>query len=357
VSELTFAVTVNIPAVAGSGAPAINLLATRFRCTEDENWSPFVQATVTAPLPTETAALAACIALDPTARPGSPAIDRVAELTITQTDTATGAKFTRPMRLIIRSRAIDHGDSTITLELESAESLLQDDAWISPNVGVYPDTQLSTLLGKVLARRSMTLDFTNSTTNEIAVPEQLRPWKPGVTAFDYVFAMVRTSYAFLWANETGQWFFLDRRPKPLDNDVARVAVGENLIGGTDKISRDEGWFNSAVLTYRWNDSSGTSHEAYDTYYTTAVDTGNSKVYLETLEMPYPGPGRAQAIVTDLLKRYRENNVIAVTDFRPIVGQLIDVVLPGTPVQRGEISAITWDLPADEMTIRTRPNLT
>lgn len=250
--------------------------------------------------------------------------------------------------LVVRERSIDHLTGTATLTLASEEALLQDDAHIGTAPFNPPGDKLGDLVRYILSRIGRTLTFVSAPVNNNAVPEAMRPWKPGITAFEYIYGHVRAAGAMLWCDENRAWHLDAVRPVT-DSPTYIVDAATNLIRPQDSISRDRDWYTAVVITYNWTDANG-SHEQYDAAYLTAFP---ARVYTETRNSPYPGPGAAAAFLANLNRQGRVNELVVLAN--PVVrpGQLLLTRIPGIPDQFAYASAIAWNYPGDTMTITTK----
>ena len=88
--------------------------------TLDEGWSPYGQATLTIPIPSDEAILDA---LDPRSDP-------LVTINATQSSWTNGTGWSDPisreLELLVRGRVVDHNAETVTLTLATAEAKLQD---------------------------------------------------------------------------------------------------------------------------------------------------------------------------------------------------------------------------------------
>lgn len=322
-------------------SPALTLEVLEVQIKQDENWAPSVQAVVTCRLPEALAADA--VAIDPRG-------DVKLELTIVQTYLDTTA-YTRTMLLHLRSRKINHRDEQVIFMAASEEALLHDDAHIAVDPITPTGTKLTQIVSYVLSRMGRVLNDSNSVANDVPISPELVTWKPGVTAYDYLYPQVKKAGLLLWADERGQWHLRDRRVE-VETETT-IAAQVNLTGGDDEISRDDGWYTAAVVTYRWNDAAGASHERNDSHFTTAFP---ARVLTVTYDQPWPGAGVARSLIQGTLARGRVNTVTAIADASVRLAQRVNVILPGTAPQLASVSSVTWTYPNDEMTVTTRSSL-
>jgi hypothetical protein len=88
-------------------------------------------------------------------------------------------------------------------------------------------------------------------------------------------------------------------------------------------------------------------------YDVAGEYDARKVFAETRQLPFPGPGAAAALLERKRGRGRVLEVSAVSSYDTYPGRAVAITLPATAVQTGYVSAVTWDHPADEMTVKSR----
>lgn len=123
----------------------------------------------------------------------------------------------------------------------------------------------------------------------------------------------------------------------------------NVVELTTTLDRSSDWFDSCVVEYSWYN--GTAQEtAYDIYAPAgAVKTKSVKIS----DTPYPGAGQAQALTTRALTRGELFEVNAVSNYNARPRQNLTVDITGEPLKTAVISSIDWSLPADRMAIKIR----
>lgn len=253
--------------------------------------------------------------------------------------------YRRSYDLTLRARTIDPAASTITLDLSSDEALLQDYALVDtlPYVPTFFDVR--TITSKVLNRigRVLTPGTTNGT-----VAADAAEWVPGQTAWEYLQPLIQSVGLRLYADENRNWYLVENGA--VNPGLVELDATDTIVGASDSISRDDNlWFDAVVITYRWTNDLGETVLAYDT----AASDPFSKVVHFEYESAYPGPGGAAAILARAQTRGRINEVSAVSDYRVTPTTACEVTLPALPTQSGTVSAVTWNYPADEMTVKTR----
>ncbi|SEM73249.1 hypothetical protein [Cryobacterium luteum] len=250
-------------------------------------------------------------------------------------------------RLSLRRRRINYADGEVTIELASQETLLQDDAHISATPWTPPFTYLWEVVNYVLNRIGTEIDDMSSPARDTMLHPDLKVWQPGITSFEYLYSQVKAAGLSLWADGQSRWHLQDRRPvwEPpyaLDTSV-------NVQDIADDISRDADWYTAAVLTYRWTDSVGVNRTQYDVH---TLNAYPARVFTETYESPYPGPGQAAAFVAAFQRRARENTITAIADYSVFLGRTVNLTIFDGGTQMARTTAVKFEYPADIMIIRT-----
>lgn len=351
------------------------------RVTVDESWSPFVQVNVECGLPDD---LESMVAVDPrdadrvtltlrrdygevwansvfTAAHPTPTTN--ATLTAAYGGLTNGAitslffrswnafgvrdSDTRVFDVTVRRRTIDHLSKKVTLELASDEALLQDYALIATTKYVNVQTSLRGLVAYVLGLVGATLQ---PGSDDASITAGALEWAPGQSAWDFLRTPVETAALRLWCDEARHWWLTARAP--LSAGSLTLTTGENgtLKSAVDSIDRDGDWHDAVVITYQWTDALGAQQRAYDVAGDALTAT---KVYSVTRDQKYPGAGAAAQMLKQSAGRGRVLDLTAVADYRAAPGQAFTAQLPDTPIQTGVVSAVTWQLPSAEMTVRTR----
>jgi hypothetical protein len=174
-------------------------------------------------------------------------------------------------------------------------------------------------------------------------------WDPGESAWSFLQPVLTQAGLRLYCDETGKWFLVD--PSYLVDGLTVIAEGYNAVEAGDTIARDsEDWADSVVVRYAWTDTANTQQTRFDVA-TTGVAA--PKTMLIEYARPYPGPGAAKYILAKLQGHGRVLDLVAITDLTTTPSKPLSATLPDTPVQTGVTSAVTWDLAADEMTVKSR----
>ncbi|MGV8851710.1 MAG: hypothetical protein ACOH1M_03970 [Rhodoglobus sp.] len=175
---------------------------------------------------------------------------------------------------------------------------------------------------------------------------------PGTLDWDYVAPLVQAGGLRLFCDEKRDWRLIDPLTYSVPGQI-NVAAGTNATSGRDTISRQqEDWFDAVVIEYRWTDDEGLPKVAYD-----SASAGGTKLLKRVVERPFPGAGAAQSILSLYLGRGRTVDVEALADLTTTPGMALVMSLPGTPIQVGVVSSVTWkwsvDGDSDEMRVGSR----
>lgn len=188
-----------------------------------------------------------------------------------------------------------------------------------------------------------------STARRTALVDSPQPdafiWRAGQTALDFLHPLVQVSGLRLVCDEQRNWTLRDEEYTATGSVSIRHAV--NMIDGSDSISRDSGlWFDAAVTTYTWTDTTGAQQKRIDSY---ALVTPHTRLKTFEKSTPYPGPGFSEYAVRRAQGRGREVTATSVADWRANAEQNATIVLEGAPIQTGKTQRVRFDLDTDRMT--------
>lgn len=344
--------------------------------TMDESWSPYIQGTITTPFDatllnsldprtggririyaTQTYGLSELVSVlsdafgthtvaTVTAAWNGDTVADISESYFTPFNSSgVNYNYRRRFDLAIRARTIDPASETITLEVSSDEALLQDYALVNTVPYVPTFFNVRTIVAYVLnlIGRSLVPGAADGTVAADAVR-----WEPGQTAWDYIQPLIQSAGLRLYSDESRRWYLIERGATN-PGLVALEATG-TITGASDSISRnDDLWFDAVVITYKWVNDLGVTVIDYDV---AAADPFSKVVHFE-YDTAYPGAGAAQLILDRATSRGRVNTVNAVSDYRVLPATACTVSLTGLPTQSGYVSAVTWNYPDDEMSVKTR----
>lgn len=342
--------------------------------TLDESWSPYVQASVTIPLPPPHV----LAALDPRADARcylsmSVAYGTSETLSTLSTSWAGGtlaawtsdlagqslsdwsvqygqpynaddrAPSRRTMALGVRSRVINYETATVRIDLASDEMLLQDLALVATSPVQPGGATVRHAVGLVLSRIGAALVPGGA---DAPLEVDAAAWTPGQSAWDYLRPLVDAAGLRLYCDELRLWHLVE----PLSPVAGSLSLDESTLTLLEEsVSRDEGWYDAVIITYRWRDSSDVDRVRYDS----AITAGYSRVLALEYERPWPGAGAARAILARARGRGRIEAATTVSDYRATPGQVLTVTTSTTPIQSGLVTRVSWDMDSDEMQIRSR----
>jgi hypothetical protein len=167
--------------------------------------------------------------------------------------------------------------------------------------------------------------------------------EPGDLWWDFLSPHVRANDFRLWSDENRDWWLTETGDTVAG--TVTIAEGENAIGGQDRISyqaTDDGgaplFFTAVVVRYRWM-LDGVQQTRYDF---AGIGTGEGrKVHRVDIDRPWPGAGRAAAILAAAQARGRTQELDAVMNLDATPGMALSTDMPSTPEQIGVVSAVTW----------------
>lgn len=249
-------------------------------------------------------------------------------------------------RLLVSEIAFDELEQTVRVRAYSGEARLLGDALLAPGPLDPGTTSTNTLVDWVLDRYGAALAETPA---DVAVPEvDATHWQPGVTAWDYLDAMLEAVDRRLWCDEAGLWRLTTRQPTRPGS--VRLAPGQGLTRLVDELTLDPATFFDAVLVkYQWVDAFDLTQTVYDY----AGPQPARAVLTVDRATPYPGPGAAAGILHRAAGRGRRFALDAVAD--PTVRPGMPVML--TPLagdtQTGFVQAVTLTHPDAVMQVTTR----
>lgn len=258
-----------------------------------------------------------------------------------------GVSYREPVKLTldlsIRSRTVDHENGTVTFSLTSDEAILQDFALVATNPADPATTSVRSAIFYALAKIGVS---SLAGTLDATVDAAATVWQPGVSAWDYVAPLVQKAGFRLWCDGGRVW----RLTKGYTADgQVNLSAETGVKRATDTVSREAEWFDSVVITYKWNDTAGVSHVAYDT----AGAPGTKALAINYDATVFPGAGAATGVLERAQGRGRVLDVEALSNYDTAPGIALSITLPNTPIQTGVVSAVTWQFPADTMTVKSR----
>jgi hypothetical protein len=329
----------------------------RGQLTLDESWSPYVQAelegaleVISDPNGVANSFWPVDFYLDPTVR------THYVDIVASQTGTAPGETMSRPFTTQIGERSIDPAAHTFNLKTNSAETILLRDFHIGTGpITPGPFQFMYQLVNYVLGRSGQHLTNISGPAQLIGTNSELRPWAPGVSAWDYIMTQVRESNLKLWCDEYSQWWLRDARP--LEDVGVFLSDDTNIVGGDFTATLEGGYYTGVQLEYRWTDSAGNQRVGYGVAENTPAGSP-ARFYTQTINAPYPGNNQAIVVLREKIRERYTHTLRAVIDLRVTPGQRIKVgrSYGGEPVNGWAyeyVQAVTFDFETDEMTVRLR----
>ncbi len=169
---------------------------------------------------------------------------------------------------------------------------------------------------------------------------------PGQADWDFLAPLVEAAGLRLWCDEQRAWR-LEHDDYRVDGTVY-ISSGFNATRQVERRAVAGIAFKSVIVEYKWTDTAGAQHTAYD------IAGTEAPVRLVTRpNTPYPGPGAAQAILTRVQGRGRVLELDAIAQPTATPTQGLTAVLPGLPTQFGTVSSVIWRYPEDEMSVTSR----
>lgn len=179
-------------------------------------------------------------------------------------------------------------------------------------------------------------------------------WQRGQSLDRWLAPILEASNRRLFCDEHRKWRLVDGS-YGIEGSLS-ISEKFNAKRASDTMSRQKAeqgvptWFDHVVVHYQWKDAAGVTQEMWD-----AASSGSVKGYLVEVTTPWPGPGAAAGILSRATGRGRTQDITALTDYLATPGMAIVTTLPGTPIQSGILSSVTWrwDNTADDMTVGSR----
>lgn len=253
----------------------------------------------------------------------------------------------------VRGVEVDYSASEITLTFASEDALLQDNAWMYPTYtpsGVSAITpsggSIVPIVQEVLGWIGRRLDVFSAAFYEVTRTADQRKLAPGRTYWDYLAALLG-NYK-LYCDRAGLWRLVDPSLET-SSVVLNLHKDDNLISAEQAIDRDAtDWYTAAIIT--WRDTTVSPSVDYlDTYQSTYSPI---KVYTETIDKPYPGYSLARSRMEAAARRSRVIKSTAVADITAEPDARAIITTPDATLDT-QVTAVTFRLPADQMDLTTR----
>lgn len=350
----------------------LDLKPTTTEFTLDEGWSPYGQATIECPIPSDLDAIdpRLKLRLDLRAEQAFGVGPSTADYTalhggsIATWNTAHGGSIpsinaahfqgfndfglrdstTRTASLLLRSRKIDREARTVTLKFATDEALLQAYALVATAVFEPASTSVRQLVKYVL---SLIGAFLETGTDDGVIAASSSRWLPGVYAWDYLTPLLQAAQLRLYCDEMRRWYLVT--DKTIVPGQLTLVDTTNITGADDEIDLDGEWYDAVVVTYTWTDALGATQQAWDT----AAQPNFSKVFAIEYNLPYPGAGAAGRILSRALGLGRTQDVRAISDYTATPSQAVTLSITGDDTQVGYVASVAWKWPDAEMRVKSR----
>jgi hypothetical protein len=340
--------------------------------TYDEFWSPYVQGSLTAVIP------------------DAATLDKLDPRLVIRVDVDAGYVLPGGItdshlicRCALSRRSVDYPANEMTLEFQGAEYLVEKTVADSDGggpQGLYPQGywDSGTTVASAMANTSDALTlgaFSWVATGADPGTDTLTGWvdpgqqwegKEGENYLSIIRDVADRIDGWVRIDEFGV-FKMTRRPSSTPPPAHRLRVGADgtIITSNDELSR-EGWANWAYVTYQWTTkvtSGGVTTETDKmasgfAYLEGKYDPNNvGRVAVSDLREHISSDAQAQKAAESLLKRFATKGdalsvqAVAAYWLRPTDG--VYITLPVGAEKKLMVSAITFDLDAGSMSIRTR----
>lgn len=361
------------------GDPPITLPVIDGSIRMDEEWIPYVQATLTCPYDDRVAALdpqAGDIWITVTVVRSMGRTDRIRDLSLryagkqlavltAQFAGQTIAAITRSLyhdyanpgaprndeqrtfRLMLRAVTTDHAAATVSLKLASGEARLTDWQHMSATTDREPGADLVAKINHMLGLAGFAAGLESypagTPTDAEIGDEALR--SPGQSAVEWLQQITRKHDLMCWCDEQGLWRLAASRNRATARSITSLGSDRTVVNAVETTSRDEGWVTAVMLVYVW---AGVTY--YDIATTFAPNPERARII--RYAAPFPGTGRAAKMLAQLRPRRRSLSVVAVTEPLFTPGETVNVTT-ATGTRSGKLAAVEWRLAADEMTLTLR----
>lgn len=256
----------------------------------------------------------------------------------------------RTFQVTLREIRIDYAADTMRMRLTSGEAVLQDHALMDTNGRRVDGADLAAKVSTLLALSGATLaDPPTGTPGDADIGDEAL-WATGQSAWDCAQAMTRTHGYQLWCDDGASYRLAKTRPAP---PAFTLHAGDHpdrsITNVTETRTRDRDWYNAVLVEHKFDDGS-----AFDV----AVQSPAWPHKVRRITLDRGGDlrpitlGRAQTTLDTITGRSIALEVLAVSDYGLTPGGSATIDTPRTK-REGHVSAIRWQLPQDQMSLRLR----
>ncbi|WP_336630768.1 MULTISPECIES: fibronectin type III domain-containing protein [unclassified Microbacterium] len=176
---------------------------------------------------------------------------------------------------------------------------------------------------------------TSTRTPVVDRPLETFYWRPSMSGWEFLMALVGSFGYRLFCDERRNWFLIDPNTYVLPGEVATGAVA---TAATDTIDRtDDAYVTGVSILWKWRDRWGIDQERTETAGTAG------RVRNLTFDRPYPGTGLAAAILARAAGAGREHDVTAFMDLTATPAMKFSATFPGVATQRARVTAVEWGI--------------
>lgn len=303
--------------------------------TLDEGTIPYGSATLTCAAPDG----AALQAIDPRAG------QRVTFELDDRADLFGGVELRRSFDLALVNRQYGAAGGELQLSLATDEQLLIDAGLLLNNVKDWGATTARSLAAKVLADRGFTLTAGPA---DALIDPAAAVQSPGQSFLDFLDGTLQGANLRLWCDELRVWRLDDKGT--IAPGICSLDYRGTITGLNDAIALDANFADAVVVKYTYATDAGNVETAYDAF----GDTSSRRVTVIPFSSRPAVDGAARRLLRRITGRGRVLSTEAVSRFDVTPTQSFAATLPdGAPVQTGLVSAVTWQIPSDRMTVRSR----
>jgi hypothetical protein len=222
------------------------------------------------------------------------------------------------------------------------------------NVGTNPETYFdgSNRGGRDASLYSIawtgTAHASTSTLTEVANTDATI-WLPGVTAWDWVSDLVSAGGLRLFCDEQRRWFLVSS--VILDGLITlSPQTGIERATDTRSLQDNSDYYTGVLIRYQAPSDPLTGLTPAPVY---DIAGTQGRVLTIDRDVASPGPGAASAILNRAVGKGRTLSVTNESNYETTPGKSLNITLPGTPIQTGSVSSVSWSFPDARMTVGSK----